>query len=579
LAIVLFFPVFLSAQNTRNLLVIQGGYPGELGSVRFAEGLHEVLDANVHNEVFNEYLDQDRVHADDATLVAMLRKKYQDEKFDLIVGAGLPAVTFLLAHGPELWPGTPQIFIVVDSRLLPARLPPNTAAIAHDGGSGATLDLALQLLPNTRRVFYAGGSSPIDKARQSAAAQDFQRFAGKIEFTYLSDLTLADLLDRLGHLPDASIVIYGGMEQDASGHAYIPARLCPLIAYGSNAAVFAWYDTFLGSGIVGGSILDFKELGTTTGNLGLRILDRGTASGLPVENWPGHPVVDWRQLERWGISEERLPSGAIVRFRTPSAWERYKWYVLAGLAAIVVLLAIVAALLIEMRKRRKADLAVKDLSGRLIHAREEEQRRIARELHDDISQRLALVVTELDQLDGDPTANRSSGSVRGAVQQLREIIHDTHNLSRELHSSKLELLGLEAALKDLCGQLARQHGMAIEVIADKIPFSLPENLALCFYRVAQEALHNSVKHSRATRVEVRISVDDGTLRMRIKDYGSGFDPLLPTSGLGLATMRERLRLVKGSLVVKSNPGGGTEVTAEAGLQSPLQQATSSGMPP
>ena len=546
--------------------------------MRFAEGLHEVLDSNVQNQVFNEYLDQDRLHQDQATLVQALRQKYQGKKFDLVIGAGRPAVMFLLPHGVELWPATPEIFIFIDHRLLPAPLPPNTAAIAHNGDSGTTIDLALQLAPNTRRVFYVGGCSPADKARQEVAEKDFQRFAGRIEFTYLSDLPLAEQLERLGRLPDASIVIYGGMEQDATGHAYIPARISPLIASASNAPVFGSYDTFIGSGIVGGKILDFKELGTLTAKLGLRILDKGTASGFPVENWPTHSVVDWRQLQRWGISEERLPPDAIARFRTPSAWERYKWYVLAGAGIIVILLAVVGALLMEMRKRRKADLAVKDLSGRLIHAREEERKRIARELHDDISQRLALVVIELDQLDQHSSANQPAGSLHKPLQELQEIIEDTHDLCHQLHSAKLELLGLTAALRELCRELTKNHGLEIEIFADQLPFPLAENLALCFYRVAQEALHNSVRHSGSRHIQVKLTADGGILRMKIQDDGHGFNPSVPVSGLGLATMRERMRLVQGNLTVKSAPGEGTEITAEAALVKSLPRTTSRAAP-
>lgn len=576
LASALLLPVSLIAQNTRKVLVLQEGYSSQPGSVRFAEGLHEVLDPGVQKQIFDEYFDQDRLRESSALVADTLRKKYNGTKFDVVIGVGKPVLAFLLSHGAELWPGTPEVFIFVDHRLLPAQLPPNTTAIAYADPSASTLELALQLMPKTKRVFYVGGSSPSDTARSASAEQDFKRFADKIEFTYLSNLPLAELLERLSRLPDDSIVIYGGMEQDASGHVFIAARVCPLIAAASNAPVYGSYGTFVGCGIVGGRVLDFKDLGTQTGRLAMKILERGTASGLPVENWQSRPVVDWRQLQRWGISEKRLPAGAIVRFRIPSAWERYRWYVVTGLSAIIALLTLVIVLTFEVQKRRLANLEVKELSGRLIHASEEERKRIARELHDDISQRLAIVAIEIELLVRDVLLHQPeiSASLQQTLRQLHEIIEDTHNLSHELHSARLQILGLEEALNEFSQQLARQHALDIKVAVDSIPSPLPELVAFVFYRVAQEALQNSVKHSGSNRIEVRLTGGDHALVMKITDYGSGFDTSLPGRGLGLATMQERLKLVKGNLVVRSEPGGGTEIIAEARLEGAFKRATS-----
>jgi signal transduction histidine kinase len=113
--------------------------------------------------------------------------------------------------------------------------------------------------------------------------------------------------------------------------------------------------------------------------------------------------------------------------------------------------------------------------------------------------------------------------------------------------------------------LSEKHGVAIQLTADEVEGSLDEDLALCFFRVAQEALNNSLKYSGSSRVEVRLTAIDGTLRMTVKDFGSGFDPSATANGLGLATMRERLRLVEGKLVINSRMGEGTEVTAQARL--------------
>ena len=127
--------------------------------------------------------------------------------------------------------------------------------------------------------------------------------------------------------------------------------------------------------------------------------------------------------------------------------------------------------------------------------------------------------------------------------------------------------------KEVCRQLAKQHGVEIQFTADNVPFLLPEDLKLCFYRVAREALNNSMKYSRAACIELKLIGCDDLLRMTIKDYGTGFDPPTATRGLGLATMRERLRLVGGQLLINSRPGQGTEVRAQARLEDRRGHAT------
>ena len=567
LPIAVLFSGSLWAQNTRNVLVLHEGNVNHPANVITSAVFREAFGSGPSNQFFEEYIDEDRLGASNESLVEVLRNKYAGKKMNLVIGDGRPALKLFLQYGEEIWPGTPEIFYFVDSRELPAKLPPNMTGVASTIDYGAILDLALQLKPNTRQVFYVGGVNSWEELWRGFAEDDFKRFAGRVEVTYLNDMPLPDLLDRLARLPANSAVIYSEILRDASGHVYVPARVCPLIAAASNAPVYGPFDTYVGCGIVGGVILDIRALAKQTASLGLRVLERGTAAGLPVETSTNHVVVDWRQLERWRISEESLPSGTAVLFRPPSLWEQHKEAVLADLAAIIAELALIAILLIEMRRRKKSELAIKDLGGRLINAGEEERKRIARELHDDIGQRLSLVAIELDVMRSELPVNRvaASESLGESLQQLNEIVTDVHNLSHQLHSSKLQVLGLEVALKAVCQQIMRQHELQIHFTADNIPSPIQDDLGLCFYRVAQEALNNSVKHSRSARAEVRLTACNGTLRMTVRDYGLGFDPSVHASGLGLATMRERLRLVGGNLEVASRPGEGTELTAQAPL--------------
>lgn len=207
------------------------------------------------------------------------------------------------------------------------------------------------------------------------------------------------------------------------------------------------------------------------------------------------------------------------------------------------------------------------LTARLIHVAEEERKRLARELHDDIGQRLSLLAVSLDIVKnetraGDPIREKLEESLR----ELQELAEDVHNLSHRLHSSKLQHLGLPAALKEVCRQIGGQHHVEIDLqTANPCP-SLSDDVSLCFYRVAQEALNNAVKHSRSKRIEVHLGSARERVWLQVKDFGVGFNPAVKADGLGLATMQERLRMVGGKLSIKSVTGGGTELIAEAQAQ-------------
>ena len=220
--------------------------------------------------------------------------------------------------------------------------------------------------------------------------------------------------------------------------------------------------------------------------------------------------------------------------------------------------------LVEAQERAHQEL--RQFTPRLIAAQEDEKRRISRELHDDIAQRLSLLRIELGCLERvlspDETAGRSE--IHKLEGELDQLVSDVHNMSHNLHSSHLEHLGLSGALKQLCRQLAAQHGIAINLSTEQLPEILPDPVQICFYRVAQEALSNAGKHSKSSKIDVGVFCDGRLLRMRIRDFGVGFDPSVRGNGLGLVTMQERLRMIDG--VLRFNPvPEGTEVEAEVKL--------------
>jgi PAS domain S-box-containing protein len=207
------------------------------------------------------------------------------------------------------------------------------------------------------------------------------------------------------------------------------------------------------------------------------------------------------------------------------------------------------------------------LTSRLLQRQEDERSRIARELHDDIGQRLSLLTIELDSLRDQLPANRQEehGKIRSLVGQIEELVLDVHNMSHQLHSSKLKYLGLAVALKELCRQFSMKHHVAVDLSADPLSKPLAEQVSLCLYRVAQEALSNAVRHSTSGHIEVKLTSHESTLRLQVRDSGIGFDPIVQDKGLGLIAMQERLRAIEGKLRVNSSPGAGTEIVAEVNL--------------
>ncbi len=238
---------------------------------------------------------------------------------------------------------------------------------------------------------------------------------------------------------------------------------------------------------------------------------------------------------------------------------------------------LVLASVVDITERRRADESLRAsqrelraLTGKLLQAQEAERRRIARELHDDLNQELALLAVHLDLLGQNPPASGPGLGERleamsDRVKALSSVVHD---LSTVLHPSKLEQIGLVAAIRGLGKELAAAHGQTIEFDSQQVPAAIPDDVALCLYRIAQEALRNVVKHSGASRARVELIGDNTGICLRIADDGVGFESGSPRAEgrLGLVSMRERLLLVEGELSIDTRPMGGTRIEVRVPLR-------------
>jgi PAS domain S-box-containing protein len=224
----------------------------------------------------------------------------------------------------------------------------------------------------------------------------------------------------------------------------------------------------------------------------------------------------------------------------------------------------IVGMVADITERKLAEATLADVRRRLTEAQEQERNRIARELHDDIGQRLALLAIELEQLHQDPPDLPEVRRRMGELQkQASELATDIQTLSHELHSTKLEYLGPVAAMRGLCQELGEQAKVKIDFKSQDLPSPLPPDISLCLFRVLQEALHNSVKHSGARHVEVGLWGTPDEIHLAVSDPGVGFDSeaAKESRGLGLVSMEERLKLLKGTISIESQPKRGTTIHA------------------
>jgi len=296
------------------------------------------------------------------------------------------------------------------------------------------------------------------------------------------------------------------------------------------------------------------------------------------------PFLLWAALRfgSMGVSTSMLVISALaiggaIRGHGPFAGPEHFHNVLS-LQLFLMFAAISFMVLAALAEERKRDQrALSNVSRKLIEAHEEERTRIARELHDDINQRIALIAVNLETLKRQLPA--SDGHTRDRIEEAKEHIVDLGNdiqaLSHRLHSSKLEILGLVKASAGFCREVSQQRNVEIVFQSEGVPNEMPQEIALCLFRVLQEALQNAIKHSGARKFDVFLKCPSNEVQLHVHDSGVGFNPeqIVEAHGLGLTSMKERLTLVGGQLLIDSRPQVGTQICASVPLSSSAKNAT------
>jgi PAS domain S-box-containing protein len=641
-----------------------------------------------------EYLEAQRFGSRDykRSLSETLRQTYARQKLDLVIVAVDPALQFAVEFRDRIFPGVPIVFMmIVPERIQGRKLWPGVTGVTLRGDVRGTLDLALRLHPDTRNVAVVGGSSEFESYWENATHQELLLRTDQMNEIDLVGVPPDQLLRETLALPPHTVVVFQLVPQESLQLAIGTYDI--LEAVSRQFPTYCLHSYCFGHGAIGGSYPDFDEQVQDAGQLAARVLSGESPENIPVIHASSvHPEVDWRQLRRWNIPESALPPGTEILYRQPTAWERYRKYVVAAVVLMVVQTLLIIGLLWQRARKRKAEArlseseqrframanttpslvwvsdkdgnvtylndrrinftgrdpkagfadvwtafihpddsqdvlsanaraleqregfskeyrlrqhdgeyrwmldvavpringdgsfagfigsaiditdqklakeALERMGGRLIEAQEKERSRIARELHDDICQRLALLSLEVELM-GQGSKGAAKAGFAEIQQRCSEIASDVQALSHQLHSSKLDYLGLEAALRSFCEEFSSKNDVTVEFKPEKVPDHLPGDVSLCLFRVAQEALQNAVKHSGVHRFSVDLRGTEEQVRLEVSDAGVGFsvETAMRNGGLGLVSMPERVHLVKGTFSVESKLYAGTRIVATVPL--------------
>jgi PAS domain S-box-containing protein len=264
-------------------------------------------------------------------------QKYSASKLDVIIAAGPESLKFI-AKLYDKFPGTPIIFCLI-WRKIPDQLRhvmPSTGVLAQLHPE-ETLNVALQLLPNTKHVVVIGGAGEFDEEWEAIAKQSFHNYESKLEFTYLFDLTMPALLARLKQLPSDTFVFHTSITRDAAGAHFVDsAQSIPMVAGAANAPVFVMDDVDLRAGTVGGDLVNWADDGCVAAEMAVRVFNGENPENIPLVTSNHAYMFDWRALKRWGMNDKNLPPGSIVLNRQPTVWEAYKRYIITGIALILL---------------------------------------------------------------------------------------------------------------------------------------------------------------------------------------------------------------------------------------------------
>ena len=531
------------------------------------------------------------VGASNQALVDYVQSIYADRAPpDLVMTVGGPAAAFARRHRGQLFPEAPLLFASVDQRYLrDAPLGNNETAVPVVNDFPGLIDNILHLLPDTKQVFMVIGSGSLGRFWRGVLEGEFTRFRGRVTFIWSDQLSLPDILRRVASLPSHSAIVYLAFGTDAQGGAYADQQVLADLHAAANAPMFSAFTPLFGHGVVGGSMMSIGGLAGRTADVAGRLLNGAPPASLrSAPQSRGDPMFDWRELQRWGIPESRLPPGSVVQFRRPSLWDEYKWTVLAAITVLLLQTLLIARLLYERRARRRAEI---DSRQNLSLAADADRRgtmsAMASSIGHELGQPLSAIRYNAQALQMMVTTNQAApdetGEILADIQAeaiLATKIIDRHRTllrSHQLHKKPIEL---RCVIDESLALVAHDmRGRQVEVTLDvsstpcvvegdqvllvQVLVNLLRNAVDALAAMPAERRHVTIR-SAATAAGVEVSVSDRGAGLRAEIIATLFTPFVTTKshglGVGLAIAQRIVDAHGGTIGAHDNPGGGATFT-------------------
>jgi PAS domain S-box-containing protein len=358
-----------AAEPQKAVLALYGSRPDLPSNLIVDEIIRSTLERELgpRLDFYAEFLDTARWPEGEIQIAVhdFLRRRYAKTKLSVIIAVARPAINFMRVYGDELFPGVP-IVAYGDSDALrdwePGR--PITGALAKVDLS-KTVELILRLQPATREILVISGASDSDRWRQSEARRQLDPLGKRVKLTYMDAGSVQDFVRTVARVPDGTVILFLSMYEDSAGNKLLSHEALARIAKEARVPVYNQTATHVGLGIVGGVVFDPEILGLETAQIALRLLQGERPQDLPLqESKSTVPMVDWRQLRRWGLDDKRLPAGTVVRFHEASVWESYKWYIIGGVVLILAETLLIFGLVLHRARAKRAEIQLRESEGR-----------------------------------------------------------------------------------------------------------------------------------------------------------------------------------------------------------------------